>query len=243
MALARLAIKNLSQRIPSWSSSSLVDLHGSIGEGSLVQRQRFGDEFLRRFMATTASDDKASDKKKSQGKEVAVKKRGKKMSKLFPWTRDGRKVGLWRRNDDLYFLPVPSALYGLENALMEATENMNHLFENLNITPNQLMTRVKEQDDCYKVRFDVPGLAKEDVKITVEDGVLTIKGEHKEEEEEGSDDEFSASGYGYYYNTRLVLPDDAKVDDIKAEMKDGVLTVIIPRTEKPKKDVKEVMID
>ena len=104
------------------------------------------------------------------------------------------------------------------------------------------MGRVKEQDDCYKLRYDVPGLTKEDVKITIDDGVLTIKGEHKEEEEEGSDDEhWSARSYGYY-NTSLVLPVDAKVDEIKAELKDGVLSIIIPRTEQPKKDVKEVQI-
>lgn len=125
---------------------------------------------------------------------------------------------------------------------MQATENINRLFNNLDLTPSQLMGRVKEQDDCYKLRYDVPGLSKEDVKITIDDGVLTIKGEHKEEEEEGSDDEYwSARSYGYY-NTRLVLPDDAKVDEIKADLKDGVLSVIIPRTEQTKKDVKEVQI-
>lgn len=125
---------------------------------------------------------------------------------------------------------------------MQATENINRLFNNLDLTPSQLMGRVKEQDDCYKLRYDVPGLSKEDVKITIDDGVLTIKGEHKEEEEEGSDDEYwSARSYGYY-NTSLVLPDDAKVDEIKADLKDGVLSVIIPRTEQTKKDVKEVQI-
>ncbi|KAF5726927.1 26.5 kDa heat shock mitochondrial -like protein [Tripterygium wilfordii] len=250
MALARLALKNLSQRIPSSSSSSLMGLHRSLGEGSLVQRQKFGDEFLRRFMATTASGDHdkaTTDDKKSEGKEVAVKKVGKKLSKLFPWRKGGRKGGLWRRNENRDFVPVPSTLNeifpsGLGNALMEATDNINRLFDDVNIAPNQLMARVKEQDDCYKVRYAVPGLAKEDVKITINNGVLTIKGEHKEEEEEDSDDEYwSASSYGYY-NTSLVLPDDAKVDDIKAEMKDGVLTVIILRTEKPKVDVKEVEI-
>lgn len=88
----------------------------------------------------------------------------------------------------------------------------------------------------------MPGIAKEDVKITIDDGMLTIKGEHKEEKEEGDDDEYwSSSSYGYY-NTSLVLPDDAKGDEIKAELKDGVLTVTIPRTEKPKKDVKQVIV-
>lgn len=89
----------------------------------------------------------------------------------------------------------------------------------------------------------MPGLGKEDVKITIEDGVLTIRGEHKEVDEEESDDElFSAVRYGYYDFT-VILPEDAKSDEIKAEMKDGVLTIIIPRTETPKKDVKEVQID
>ncbi|KAI8020348.1 hypothetical protein LOK49_LG04G02561 [Camellia lanceoleosa] len=80
--------------------------------------------------------------------------------------------------------------------------------------------------------------------LYVEDGVLTIKGEHKEEVEEGSDDEqyLSARSFGYFIDTCIVLPEDAKVDEIKAQMKDGVLTIIIPRIEKPKKEVKEVPI-
>lgn len=131
---------------------------------------------------------------------------------------------------------------GLGNALLQATENINRLFENMSISPSQLMGRVKEQDDCYKLRYEVPGLSKDDVKITIDNGILRINGEHKEEEEGGSDDEYwSSRSYGYY-NTSLVLPDDAKADDIKAELKDGVLNIIIPRTEKPKKDVKEVKI-
>lgn len=134
---------------------------------------------------------------------------------------------------------------GLGNALMQATENINRLFENLNVSPWSLSGRVKEQDECYKLRYEVPGLAKEDVKITVEDGVLTIKGQHKEEkvEEEEDEEEFwSARSYGYY-NTSLVLPEDAKPDEIKAELKDGILTITVPRTEKkPKKETREVQI-
>ncbi|KAE8681366.1 Small heat shock protein [Hibiscus syriacus] len=89
----------------------------------------------------------------------------------------------------------------------------------------------------------MPGLTKEDVKITIDDGVLNIKGEHKEEEDGGSDDDsWSAWSHGYY-NKILVLPDDAKVDDIKAELKDGVLSIIVPKTEQSKKDVKQVPIN
>lgn len=125
--------------------------------------------------------------------------------------------------------------------MVQATENINKLLENF--SPSRLIGRFKEHDECYKLRYLMPGLGKEDVKITVEDGVLRIRGEHKEVDEEESDDElFSAVRYGYYDFTDI-LPEDAKPDEIKAEMKDGVLTIIIPRTETPKKDVKEVQID
>ncbi|KAL3565788.1 hypothetical protein D5086_033834 [Populus alba] len=62
-----------------------------------------------------------------------------------------------------------------------------------------LYGRVKEKDECYKLRYEVPGVSKEDLKITINDGVLTIKGELKEEEEEGSDGErWSMRSYGCY---------------------------------------------
>lgn len=123
---------------------------------------------------------------------------------------------------------------------MQATHNINKLFENL--SPSRLIGRVKEEEDHYKLRYEVPGLAKEDVKIRVEDGVLRIIGEAKNEEEEESDDEYwSSLSYGYY-DTALVLPEDAKADEIKAELKDGVLYITIPRIEKVKKDAKEVQV-
>lgn len=106
---------------------------------------------------------------------------------------------------------------------------------------------MKEKDDHYKIRYEVPGLTRDDVRITVHDGVLSIRGEQRKGEEgEGSDDEqhyWSAAGYGYYYNTSLVLPEDAKADEIKAELKDGVLCITVPRTEKPKSDVREVEVN
>ncbi|XP_020535287.1 26.5 kDa heat shock protein, mitochondrial isoform X2 [Jatropha curcas] len=229
MALARLALRNsLSTRVSS-SSSSSSSLVGSVGD---VKGQIWNSELLKRFMVTGA--DKVAGET-SDGKEVAVSD-SKKPSKLFS-KRKGRR-GLWRGNGQEF---VPQ-LFGLGNALLQASENMNRLIQNLNLTPTNLMGRFKEKDQCYKVRYEVPGLSKEDLKITIDDGVLTIKGEHKEEEEEGSDDErWSMRSYGYY-NTSVLLPDDAKVDEIKAELKNGVLHISIPRTEQPKKDAKEVPI-
>ncbi|XP_039004703.1 26.5 kDa heat shock protein, mitochondrial-like isoform X2 [Hibiscus syriacus] len=219
MAVARLALRNLQQMVS--SSSSL--LGHNLGERSIggVHRQRWNDEMLKRFMATVT--DKDSDDKQ---KQVSVS--------------DGENK--FRLQND-YAPPLfeffPS---GLGDALMQATENINRLFDTLDLTPFQSMARIKEQDDCYKMSYDIPGLTKEDVKITIDDGVLNIKGEHKGGGGSEEDDRWSARSYGNY-NTSLVLPDDANVDDIKAELKDGVLSIIVPKTEQSKKDVKQVQIN
>ncbi|GMI91855.1 hypothetical protein like AT1G52560 [Hibiscus trionum] len=220
MALARLALRNLQQRV---SLSSSHNLGG-------VRRQRWNDEMLR-FMATATDKDSGDNKK-----QVSVSD-GEKKFRLFP----RRSLWNWRNTQNHYAPTLPEIFpSGLGNALLQATENINRLFDSLDLTPSQLMARVKEQDDCYKLRYDMPGLTKEDVKITIDDGVLNIKGEHKEED--GSDDDsWSARTYGYY-NTSLVLPHDAEVDGIKAELKDGVLSIIVPKTEQSKKDVKHVQI-
>ncbi|CAK9149923.1 unnamed protein product [Ilex paraguariensis] len=241
MALTRMALKNLTQRVvcPSSSSSSSSFLCQSTTEKALgsVQKQRWTSELLKR-VSTAAGD----DEEKPEGREVAVSEpeRGKRF-KLFP--RKKCRRGLWRKNDR-DFAPALWEFFpsGLGNALMQATENMNKLFDSL--APSQLLGRFKKKDDHYKLRFEVPGVSKEDLKITVEDGILQIEAEHKEEDEgSSSDDDESwwSSIYGDYH-TSLLLPDDAKVDEIKAELKDGVLYVIIPRTENPKKDVKEIPV-
>lgn len=131
---------------------------------------------------------------------------------------------------------------GFGNAIVEAATNMNKLLENL--SPSRLIRKFKEKDESYTIKYQMPGLSKDDVKITVENGILFIQGERKEEEEgEGSDDDefWSIATYGYY-NTSLMLPEDAKVEEITAEMKDGVLHVIIPKDETKKKQIKEVHV-
>nr|ACN40804.1 unknown [Picea sitchensis] len=89
-------------------------------------------------------------------------------------------------------------------------------------TPWDVMENEKE----FKMRFDMPGLSKEDVKVSVEDGVLVIKGGHKKEE--GEKNSSSARSYSSY-NTRLALPENCEMEKIKAELKNGVLNITIPK--------------
>ncbi|XP_054793051.1 26.5 kDa heat shock protein, mitochondrial-like [Prosopis cineraria] len=223
MALARFALKQLQRRVGSASASSTAETRPVIGAAQNLLTRSFSTE--------KAKSDQTTEVTVSEGKKP----------RLFP--RRQRRRWPWR-NDDRDFPPALSEFFpsGLGNALMQATENINRLFENMNITPWSLSGRVKERDDHYKLKYEMPGIPRENVKITIDDGVLNIKGEHREEKQEEEEDEYWASSNYGYYNTSLVLPDDAKTDEVKAELKDGVLTVTIPRTEKPKKDVKHVSV-
>lgn len=90
---------------------------------------------------------------------------------------------------------------------------------------------IHDEEHEIKMRFDMPGLAKDDVKVSVENDVLVIKGEHKEEGTDGSWDSRSFTTY----DTRLQLPDNCEKDKIKAELKNGVLLISIPKAKVEKK--------
>ena len=101
---------------------------------------------------------------------------------------------------------------------------------------------MREDEERYRLRFEVPGLGKDDVRVTVEDGALVIRGEKKVEDEHGGDCEWwSASSYGCYHAS-LLLPEDARVDGIAAEVKDGVLYVTVPRVPGRERSVTEVKV-
>lgn len=94
---------------------------------------------------------------------------------------------------------------------------------------------VKEDESAFRLRFDMPGLQKDEVRVCVEDGDLVIKGEHKVEEK--NEYNWSSRSFGSY-NTRMTLPENIKIDEVKAELKNGVLHVFVPKSkEEPKKNV------
>ncbi|GAA0144693.1 hypothetical protein LIER_05073 [Lithospermum erythrorhizon] len=96
---------------------------------------------------------------------------------------------------------------------------------------------VREDENSLHLRMDMPGLDKENVKISVEENTLVIKGECEKESEEEE--------HGRRYSSRLDLPPNLyKVDGIKAEMKNGVLKVVVPKVkEEERKDVVQVKIE
>jgi HSP20 family protein len=87
---------------------------------------------------------------------------------------------------------------------------------------------VFERNGRFNVRADLPGLAKEDVKVHVIEGMLTIEGERKREVETKREGYYrSERSYGTFLRS-IPLPEGSKVDQIQATFKNGVLDVTMP---------------
>jgi HSP20 family protein len=90
------------------------------------------------------------------------------------------------------------------------------------------MIDVFERDKRLVTRVDLPGMKKEDVKVEVADGNLTISGERKREFEDTKENMYRCEReYGSFFRT-VPLPEGAKVDDVEATFTDGVLEVSVP---------------
>lgn len=91
---------------------------------------------------------------------------------------------------------------------------------------------VKEEAGRFVITADVPGVEPKDIDITMENGVLTIKGERKHEEKEEREGYKRVERvYGTFYR-RFTLPDTADAEKVSASSKNGVLEVTIPKQEK-----------
>ena len=126
------------------------------------------------------------------------------------------------------------------SAVRQLRDDMNRAFgqaltgtdDGSNVVTSRWMPAVdiQEEDKRFVISADVPGVDPEQIEITMENGVLTIKGERKlETEEEGE------KGYrrvermhGTFYR-RFSLPDTADAENISAKGKNGVLEIVIPK--------------
>jgi len=101
---------------------------------------------------------------------------------------------------------------------------------------------ITEDEREYLIKAELPEVRKEDVKVTVENGVLTISGERKFEKEEKKRKYHRVErGYGTFMRS-FALPDDADFSKVNAEFKNGVLTVHVPKSEQAKPKQIEVKV-
>jgi HSP20 family protein len=101
---------------------------------------------------------------------------------------------------------------------------------------------IAEQDNDYVVRMELPGVGKDDVKITMRENILTVKGEKKKEKEsKGSSFHRVERSYGSFERS-FTLPSAVKADSIDASYRDGILSITLPKAEEAKPKQIEVKV-
>ena len=93
---------------------------------------------------------------------------------------------------------------------------------------------VYQDKDNVFVKAELPGMKKEDIEISLEDGVLTIAGERKHEEEGKQGESFRSERFFGRFHRSVALPTPVVSSNVKASYKDGILTVTLPKAEEAK---------
>lgn len=166
--------------------------------------------------------------------------------------RDERGVAIDRSSDQPLsrrreFPPFPDVFdpFSPTRSLSQVLNLMDQFMDNPFLSASRGMGAgnyrnwdVKESDDALHLRMDMPGLSKEDVKVTMEQNTLIIRGEGDKESAEGEEG-------GRRYSSRIDLPEKLyRTDQIKAEMKNGVLKVVVPKVkEEERTDVFQVTVE
>jgi HSP20 family protein len=101
---------------------------------------------------------------------------------------------------------------------------------------------VADTEKAYEITAELPGIDEKNVEVKFSNGVLTIKGEKKEEKEEKKKDyHLSERRYGSFRRS-FTVPDGVEAEKIEATFKDGLLTVSLPKTPEAQKKEKQIAI-
>ncbi|GKU92012.1 hypothetical protein SLEP1_g5800 [Rubroshorea leprosula] len=141
---------------------------------------------------------------------------------------DPFSLDIW---DPFEGFPFPSALVSVPSSARDTSAFVNARID------------WKETPEAHVFKVDLPGLKKEEVKVEVEEGrVLQISGERSREQEEKNDTWHRVERSSGKFLRRFRLPENTEMDQVRASMENGVLTVTVPKEEEKKPEVKSIQI-
>jgi len=135
---------------------------------------------------------------------------------------------LWNLNDTFKSL-FDNPFFGMKDETMNVS----------NFTPR---TRISEDRDNFYINMEMPGISKDDIKISLENNVLSISGEKKQVQKNDNVNLIMNEIYYGEFCRSFNVTNEIKSDNISADFKDGILTVTLPKVEEAKPVVKEIKV-
>ena len=152
-----------------------------------------------------------------------------------------KDLELWNRE-----FPVPRALDRLQREMNRAFDDFfrgdlvsSETFFNQSWSP---AVDISESKDSYVIHAELPGVKKDEVKITMQDNIVTIRGEKKAENEKKEENYHRVERTYGMFERSFTLPGPVKNENIEAKFDDGVLSIVLPKTEEAREKVIDVKV-
>jgi HSP20 family protein len=160
---------------------------------------------------------------------------------LIPWGRNSTAPTTYREEERNPFLSLHREVNRLFDDVFRSFDTQLPAFGSFSsfngYWPN---LEISETDKDIRVTAEIAGLDEKDVEVLLSDGVLTLKGE-KQSETEDRDRRFSERFYGHF-ERRIPLWVDVEQDKAEARFKNGVLHILLPKSERAQSQIKRIAI-
>lgn len=158
------------------------------------------------------------------------------LKELVPW----RWGGLRRWEEDRPFLAFRHEMDRLFDDFWRGVSHPSILSDGRDVGEVTALVDATEDEKAYHVAVELPGMSEKDVEVSLSDGLLTIHGEKRQEQEEKGKDYYRKERVFGAFRRSLPIPGEVDESKIGASFKNGVLTVDLPKSEEAQKKVKRI---
>lgn len=163
---------------------------------------------------------------------------------LIPWGRNSNTTdpAIYRNPDESPFMTLHREMNRLFDDMWRSFDGpLPGLSRSNGWSPSWPSVEISDSDKDITVTAEVPGLEEKDLDASLQDGALVLKGE-KRSENADKDQQFSERLYGRF-ERRIPLPTEVEEDNVSASFKNGVLTVVLPKTPGAQSRAKRIAIN
>jgi HSP20 family protein len=143
-----------------------------------------------------------------------------------------RTLTRWQK-PELFLLPALSGLFGLRGELDRIFQDSLGTLENPPQAWNPALDVYEDKQNIF-VKAEIPGMKKEDIDVSLHDGVLSLSGERKSEQKSGDAQSSRVERFAGRFQRSLTLPGEVQNNKVTAQYVDGILTITLPKAEEAK---------